>query len=74
MEDRTAAVRDDGGELFLREHELARRWRKSRRSLQRWRVDGAGPAFVRIGGSIRYRMVDVLAYETAARVDRRASS
>ncbi|MEX2519631.1 MAG: helix-turn-helix domain-containing protein [Paracoccaceae bacterium] len=74
MEERTSRDGGDGGELFLREHELARRWRKSTRSLQRWRVDGTGPAFVRIGGSIRYRLDDVLAYESAARADRRASS
>lgn len=74
MKDRSTTVDEDVEDHFLRERDLARRWRKSPRSLQRWRVDGTGPAFVRIGGSIRYRLDDVLAYEAAAREDRRASS
>lgn len=55
------------GEVFLRERDLAHRWQKSVRSLQRWRLEGAGPAFVRIGGSVRYRMSDVCTYENAVR-------
>jgi len=48
---------------FLRERELAARWRTSQRTLQRWRALGDGPAFIRIGGAIRYRMDDVIDYE-----------
>lgn len=53
---------------LLRERELAARWRTSRRTLQRWRAEGHGPAFIQIGGAIRYRLADVLAYEERRRV------
>lgn len=48
---------------FLRERELARRWRTSQRTLQRWRADGYGPAYVIIGGAIRYRFSDICDFE-----------
>lgn len=48
---------------FLRERELADRWKTSRRTLQRWRAEGYGPAYVLIGGAIRYRFADVLDFE-----------
>ena len=64
--DRSPCGRQDD-ETFLRERDLALRWHKSIRSLQRWRMEGSGPAYVRLGGSIRYRLSDVRAYEAAAR-------
>ncbi|WP_245334268.1 helix-turn-helix domain-containing protein [Bradyrhizobium guangdongense] len=36
--------------------------RVSIRTLQAWRCRGAGPAFVRVGRSIRYRRRDLLAW------------
>lgn len=48
---------------YLRERELAVRWNTSQRTLQRWRTKGLGPAYIRIGGVVRYRMADVLNYE-----------
>lgn len=53
---------------FLVEQELAERWSKSSRTLQRMRVDGSGPAFHRIGGSILYKIDDIEAFEAASRV------
>lgn len=52
---------------MLRERQLARRWDTSQRTLQRWRSEGQGPPYIRIGGSIRYLMADVLAYEQQRR-------
>lgn len=52
---------------MLREDELAARWRVSQRTLQRWRGEGYGPAFILIGGSIRYRMADILGFEERMR-------
>ena len=49
--------------FLIRERDLAKRWSVSTRTLQRWRVEGFGPAWLWIGGSIRYRMSDILAYE-----------
>jgi len=53
--------------LPLPERGLAARWGKSVRTLQRWRAEGYGPAYLRIGGTIHYRMADVLAFEQAVR-------
>lgn len=48
----------------LTELELAKRWGLSPRTLQMWRRDGIGPAFIDIGrNTIRYRIEDVIAYE-----------
>ena len=43
--------------------ELARRWTLSHRTLERWRSEGKGPAFMRLGGRIIYRLDDVARYE-----------
>lgn len=59
IEDSTAAP----GSEFLRERDLAARWKTSGRTLQRWRAEGFGPAYVLIGGTIRYRFADVIEFE-----------
>ena len=56
--------------MFIRhlcQEELARRWRVSPRTLERWRWLGQGPAFLKIGGRVAYREEDVVAYEEARR-------
>lgn len=45
------------------ERALAQRWNKSLRTLQRWRGEGYGPPYIRIGGTVHYRVADVLAFE-----------
>lgn len=35
---------------------------QSRRTIQKWRVNGAGPKFYKSGRSIRYRRRDLLAW------------
>lgn len=52
----------DPFDLML-ETELADRWRKSIRTLQRWRAEGYGPTYIMIGGTIHYRVGDVLSFE-----------
>jgi hypothetical protein len=47
----------------MTEAELAARWRHSLRSLQRWRTDGTGPAHLRLGRRIVYRVADIEAFE-----------
>ena len=49
----------------LKQSELAARWTISARTLERWRWTGEGPAFLKIGGRVVYRLEDVLAYEQA---------
>jgi hypothetical protein len=58
-------------EQHLHQADLARRWRISQRTLERWRWLKQGPAYLRIGGRIIYRIQDIQTYE-AARVKRPA--
>jgi Helix-turn-helix domain len=63
----TTGAAADGGEAHrpvrhLTQAELARRWRKSERTLERWRLRGVGPAHLQIGG-VLYRLVDIEEFE-----------
>lgn len=51
--------------ILLTQRDLERRWQLSGRTLERWRAERYGPNWVVIGGSIRYRLADVEAYEAA---------
>lgn len=51
----------------VHERDLAAHWKKSVRTLQRWRRDGYGPAYFAIGSTIYYRLDDILAFETSNR-------
>lgn len=52
---------------LVQEHDLASHWGKSVRTLQRWRGAGYGPAYLRFGGTVYYRVADILAFEDAQR-------
>jgi hypothetical protein len=52
---------------LIRERDLARRWQKSLRTLQRWRRAELGPAWLRIGTTVYYRIEDIHAFELAKR-------
>lgn len=45
--------------------ELANRWKLSPRTLERWRWLGQGPQYLKIGGRVIYRVVDIEEYELA---------
>ena len=49
----------------LNQENLSRRWRVSPRTLERWRWLRTGPAYIKIGGRVVYRLEDVVAYEMA---------
>ena len=51
----------------LNQIELARRWRVSPRTLERWRWQRQGPCFLKIGGRVAYRVADIEAFEAAQR-------
>jgi hypothetical protein len=57
----------DGTAPRLTQAELAAIWRISPRTLERWRWLKRGPAFVKAGGRVLYRLEDVTAYEAAQR-------
>lgn len=47
----------------LTQQDVSRRWRISPRTLERWRWQGEGPRFLKIGGRVVYRLQDVEAFE-----------
>jgi predicted site-specific integrase-resolvase len=47
----------------LNQIELAARWNISHRTLERWRWQGDGPRFVKLGGRVVYRLEDIESYE-----------
>jgi hypothetical protein len=49
----------------LNQFELAKRWRLSPRTLERWRWLSLGPRYLKIGGRVVYRIEDVEAFEAA---------
>ena len=49
--------------VHLNQYELAKRWRMSQRTLERWRWLGVGPAYIKVGGRVIYSLDDVVAYE-----------
>lgn len=57
--------------FYLRESELALRWRMSERTLQRWRQAGKVPRHLRLGGRVLYPIGDVLAFEAGRVASRR---
>jgi hypothetical protein len=50
-------------ETCLNQIDLARRWRISPRTLERWRWLGEGPRYLKLGGRVLYRTADIEAYE-----------
>lgn len=53
------------GKYLLTQGVLAERWLVSPKKLESDRYTGKGCPFIKIGSSVRYRLVDVLAYEEA---------
>jgi hypothetical protein len=51
----------------LNQVELARRWSMSPRTLERWRWQRTGPAYLRLRGRVVYRLQDIEAFEELAR-------
>jgi hypothetical protein len=47
----------------LDQNAVARRWRISPRSLERWRWLRQGPPYLKVGGRVLYRLADIEAYE-----------
>ena len=47
----------------MMQKQLAQRWCVSERTLERWRIIGWGPIFLKIGGRVIYREEDILTHE-----------
>lgn len=66
----TAADLTPSSSLTLRhmtQLDLARRWRISPRTLERWRWLRQGPPYLKIGAIVTYRLEDVEAFEATQR-------
>lgn len=57
---------DQDDPRHLTQTDLARRWRKSERTLESWRWKKTGPPYLKIGGRVIYRLEDIEAFELAA--------
>jgi predicted DNA-binding transcriptional regulator AlpA len=67
---RSTSPADD---TLLTPAEFADRERVDIHTVYRWNLSGRGPAYIRIGGrKVRYRLSDVLAWEQANLIDKRA--
>lgn len=53
--------------VWLTTGELAVRWKLTERTLERWRAERYGPVWHVLGGSIRYLMSEVEAFENRTR-------
>ena len=49
--------------IHLNQYELAKRWRMSQRTLERWRWQDIGPAYLKLGMRVFYGLEDVEAFE-----------
>ena len=50
---------------YLTPKDLARRLNFDLKTLQRWRSDGIGPAYIKVGGRIRYSLKAIKKFEKA---------
>ncbi len=55
-----------GSSTMWNQRKLAEHWQLSECSLERWRSEGIGPPFLKLRGSVRYRLADVAAIEEAS--------
>lgn len=49
--------------VHINQKQLAARWAISEATLERWRSVGIGPVFLKLSGQVRYRAVDIEAFE-----------
>ena len=54
----------------LTQNDLANRWNKSVHTIERYRCDGTGPVYLKIGGKVMYRLIDIEAFESEHRYQR----
>lgn len=64
-----ALDRSSSYEALLKPKDLAHRWGISTGHLANQRSAGVGVGWVKLGGVVRYRLADVLAYEAASLVE-----
>ncbi len=50
-------------DVRLSQQQVADRWGLSPKTIERWRVQGIGPTYIRLPGKVVYRLQDIEAYE-----------
>ena len=55
--------------VYITQQELAARWKVTVRTFERWRAEHEGPTWYVFGGSIRYWLEDVEAFELSRRCE-----
>jgi len=60
---------DHSGDRLVNDEEASEHLRLAPGTLRQWRYRGRGPAFVRVGGKVRYRRGDLDAWVERNRVD-----
>lgn len=51
--------------VFLNERDLSQRYNISVKTLRAWRFRHIGPPYLKLGGSVRYRLADLERWETS---------
>lgn len=54
----TSLLKHHPTDQLFDQDELSTRWHKSPRTLERWRMNGAGPPYIKLGAQVRYRESD----------------
>ena len=62
--DALAILPPDPQKLTLSEADLASRWGMSPKTLQRWRMEGRGPHYLKMGKRVNYSLNAVIAFES----------
>ena len=69
-----AATRRDGTAVrHINQRQLAERWDVSVRTLERWRSEGKGPPYLKLGRHVTYDLCDIATYEEAQRKEMSAA-
>ena len=70
---KTRTSEDEAARLVVSTDEAARRLGMSPRTLERWRLEHRGPAYVKLGKRRCYRVADLHAFITAGTVSPEAA-
>ena len=52
---------------YLTPQQLAKRWQFSHKTLEKWRYQGIGPHYTKVGKRLLYAMPDIVAFEQQGR-------
>jgi hypothetical protein len=64
--DRDNSSQINANSIFITEKQLADRWNISVKAIQRWRVVGQGPKWMKFGSAVRYPLAEVEKVEAAS--------